>query len=164
MPENDPFAKVDLRVAEILEVKDHPNADKLYVLHVDLGALGKRMLVAGMKPYYSADELRGKKIVMVANLESATIRGVKSNGMLLAAEDAKGVVSLLNPGSAKPGTMVTVQGIHPAPVKVLPFDAFKQIELRVNEKQQATYQGNVLQTDQGPVVTDKPVEKDARIL
>ena len=163
MEENDPFSQVDLRVAEILEVKDHPNADKLYLLHIDLGALGKRVLVAGMKPYYPPEELKGKKIVIVANLEPATIRGVKSNGMLLAAEDSNGVVSLLNPGTAKPGSVVSVQGIHQKPVKVLAFTAFQQIKLLINDKQQATYQEKILQTDQGPIVSDKPVEKNAKI-
>lgn len=163
MEENDPFAQVDLRVAEVLDVKDHPNADKLYLIHIDLGALGKRVLVAGMKPYYTPEEMKGKKIVIVSNLEPATIRGVKSNGMLLAAEDKKGVVSLLNPGTAKPGSVVGIQGIHQNPVKVLAFDAFQQIKFVINEKQQATYNERILQTDQGPIISDKEVEKGAKI-
>jgi methionyl-tRNA synthetase len=158
-----PFEELDLRVAEILDVKDHPQADRLYMIHIDLGALGKRTIVAGMKPYYPAHELKGKKIVIVANLEPATIRGVKSNGMLLAAEDAKGTVSLLNPGNAKPGTIVGLQGIHQKPLKVLSLSTFQQIELRVNDEQQVVYQQNVLQTDKGPILTDKPVGKDAKI-
>ncbi len=161
--EKDPFEELDIRVAEILEVKDHPNADKLNLLYVDLGALGKRVLVSGMKPHYPANELKGKKIVIVANLEPATIRGVKSNGMLLAAEDSKGVVSLLDPGSAKPGTIVGVKGIHQNPAKILPFDTFKKVEFHINDEKQVIYQQKILQTDQGPVCTDKPVEKNARV-
>ncbi|MFH1013871.1 MAG: methionine--tRNA ligase [Thermoplasmatota archaeon] len=161
--EKDPFEELDLRVAEILDVKDHPNADKLYMFHINLGALGKRVLVAGMKPYYPAMELIGKKIVIVANLEPATIRGVKSYGMLLAAEDNKGVVSLLDPGDAKPGSIVGVQGIHQKPVKILAFDVFQQVELKINDEQQVIYQQKVLQTEHGPIYTDKPVEKNARI-
>jgi len=163
MEENDPFSQLDLRVAEILEVKDHPDADKLYIMHIDIGALGKRVLVAGMKPYYPINELTGKKIVIISNLEPAMIRGVKSNGMLLAAEDGQGVVSLLNPGNAKPGSMVVVQGIHQNPVKVLSFEMFKQITLLINEKQQATYKERILLIDQEPIVTDKKVEKNAKI-
>lgn len=86
------WQKQDLRVAEILEVEDHPSADKLYVLKVDLGEENPRTLVAGLKEYYPAEELKGKKIVVFANLEPAVLRGVKSEGMLLAAEKEGKVV------------------------------------------------------------------------
>lgn len=79
------FQKLDLRVAEILDVKPHPNADKLFVLDVDIGG-EKRQLVAGIKQHYKAEELKGKKIIVVANLEPAKLRGVESQGMLLATE------------------------------------------------------------------------------
>ena len=77
--EGDPFSKLDLRVAKVLDVKDIPNADTLYILHLDVGKLGKRVIVAGMKPYYSKDEMKGKNIVIVSNLKPAKIRGIKSN-------------------------------------------------------------------------------------
>lgn len=164
MPEEDPFSKVDLRVAKVLDVKDHPQADKLYMLHLDLGPLGKRVIVAGMKPYYKVDEIKGKKIVIAANLKPANIRGVKSNGMLLAAEDNKGVVSLLNPGDSKPGSEVTVEGIEKKPKATLEFDDFKKIKLIIQDGGKATYNGKVLRAEKGEVVSDKPVEKGAKIL
>lgn len=80
------FGKIDLRVAEILEVEDHPNADKLYVLKIKIGD-EERSLVAGIKNHYSKEELVGKKIIVIANLEPAELRGVKSEGMLLAASN-----------------------------------------------------------------------------
>jgi methionine--tRNA ligase beta chain len=80
------WENVDLRVAEILEVEDHPSADKLYVLKIDLGEENPRTLVAGLKGHYSIEELKGKKIIVFANLEPAVLRGIKSEGMLLAAE------------------------------------------------------------------------------
>ena len=80
------FGKIDLRVAEILEVEDHPNADKLYVLKIKIGD-EERSLVAGIKNHYSKKELVGKKIIVIANLEPAELRGVKSEGMLLAASN-----------------------------------------------------------------------------
>ena len=80
------FKKIDLRVAKILEVNDHPNADKLYVLKIDVGDQTKQ-IVAGIRANYSPDELVGKKIAVINNLEPATIRGEESNGMLLAAND-----------------------------------------------------------------------------
>ncbi len=81
----DDFEKLDLRVAEILSVEPHPNADKLYVMEIDLGG-EKRQIVAGLRKYYKPEELRGKRIVVIANLKPAKLRGVESNGMLLAAE------------------------------------------------------------------------------
>ena len=65
----DDFQKLDLRVGEILEVKEHPNADKLFVMKVDLGEEKDRTIVAGLKEHYPADELKGKKAIFVANLQ-----------------------------------------------------------------------------------------------
>lgn len=80
------WAKLDLRVGKILSVKPHPNADKLVLLEIDLGAeFGKRTLVAGVKQYYSEKELKGKQCVVFTNLEPKEVRGVKSEGMILAA-------------------------------------------------------------------------------
>ena len=90
----DEFMKLDLRVATVLSVENHPKADKLYVLKVDIGEGTPRQIVAGMKKHYSIEEMVGKKIIVVSNLEPAELRGVKSDGMLLAAE-AGAIVSLL---------------------------------------------------------------------
>lgn len=81
----DEFKRIELKVGEVLEVSDHPNADKLVVLDVDLGG-EKRQLVAGLKGYLDVNELKGKRIVVVSNLKPANLRGVESQGMLLAAE------------------------------------------------------------------------------
>lgn len=79
----DEFKKMDLRVAKILEVEDVPGADRIYLLVVDIGD-EKRKIVAGIKPWYKKEELIGKNIVMIVNLEPKTIRGIESKGMLLA--------------------------------------------------------------------------------
>ncbi len=85
------FAKLDLRVGKITAVEDHPNADKLYCLKVDIGQ--KQInLVAGIKSYYKPEELLNKLIVVVVNLEPKSIRGVTSEGMLLAAQDKDRIV------------------------------------------------------------------------
>jgi methionyl-tRNA synthetase len=154
MTESDPFSKVDLRVAKVLDVKDHPQADKLYMLQLDLGVLGKRVIVAGMKPHYTVDEIKGKNIVIVTNLKPATIRGVKSNGMLLAASDAEGVVSLLNPGDARPGSEVYVDGIMKEPSDVLEFEDFKKIKMTIGENQEAVYDGKNLKSKKGKIVSE----------
>lgn len=86
------FEKLDLRVGEIKKVEDHPSADKLIVMEVDIGE--KRTLVAGLKEYYKKEELVGKKIVILTNLAPRKLRGIESRGMLLAADAGK-VVSLL---------------------------------------------------------------------
>jgi len=90
----DDFLKLDLRVAEIKACEDIQGADKLYKLTIDLGET--REIVAGIKQYYTKEELVGKKIVIVANLEPRRLRGILSHGMLLAAssEDRSSVVLL----------------------------------------------------------------------
>ncbi len=164
MTEEDPFSKLDLRVAEVLDVKDHPNADKLYMLNLDLGKLGKRVIVAGMKPYYSREELIGKRIIIVYNLKPAKIRGVKSNGMLLAAEDGKGTCSLLDPKDANPGSEVIIEGISKNPEKVLEFDDFKDVKMIIDENQKAIYNGKTLKGKKGDISSDKKIEKGSKIL
>ena len=85
----DDFTKLDLRVAEVLEVEKIEGSDKLLRVQVALGE-EKRQLVAGIAKHYEAEELVDKKVLMVANLEPATIFGVKSNGMILAASNDEG--------------------------------------------------------------------------
>jgi methionyl-tRNA synthetase len=162
--ESDPFSKLDLRVAKVVRVEDHQQADRLYILHLDLGPLGKRSIVAGMKPYYTKEELCGKTIVLVVNLKPAKIRGIESKGMLLAAEDEQGVVSLLEPQEASPGSEVSVEDLPREPVPVLEFEDFKQVTMIINEKQQATYNGKPLKTKKNIVVADRKVQTGAKIL
>lgn len=90
---------IDLRVAQIKKVEDIPGADKLYKLTVDVGKeIGERTLCAGIKEYYSKEELEGKKIVVFVNLKPRMMKGIESQGMLLAAvsEDHSKVV-LISP-------------------------------------------------------------------
>jgi len=87
--------RLDLKIGKITKVKEHPNADKLYVTRVDIGK-EERTLVAGLKPYYDKEEMEDKKIVVVSNLEPAKLRGIKSEGMMLAAQEGD-KVSLLKP-------------------------------------------------------------------
>jgi len=83
------FLKLDIRVAKVLEAADHPNADKLIVMKIDLGG-EQRQIIAGLKPWYSAEQLQGKQIVVVANLAPRKMRGMESQGMLLAATVGQG--------------------------------------------------------------------------
>ncbi|HEY1629151.1 MAG TPA: methionine--tRNA ligase subunit beta [Tepidisphaeraceae bacterium] len=83
----DDFAKLDLRIATVVDCKTHPNADKLLVLQIDLGG-ETRQICAGLRAHYQPEQLVGKQIVVVANLEPRQMRGEISQGMLLAATDA----------------------------------------------------------------------------
>jgi methionine--tRNA ligase beta chain len=161
--EKDNFSKLDLRVAKVLDVKDHPNADNLYLIKIDLGKLGKRVIVAGMKKHYTIEEIRDKNIVVLVNLKPAKIRGKKSNGMLLAATDSKGFCSLLDPGESTPGTDIFIKDISKQPVQELEFDDFKKINMIIDENQKAVYNGKILLSEKGEVKSDKLVIKGAII-
>ena len=104
----DDFAKVKLRVGRVVEAADHPNADKLLVLKVDLGS-EQRQIVAGLRGYYTAEQLVGRNIVIVANLAPRMMRGQESQGMLLAASNAdRSRVIVLSPESdIEPGSVVS---------------------------------------------------------
>ena len=91
------FAKIQLKIATIVEAKVHPNADKLLVLQIDLGG-EKRQICAGIKAWYPPETLVGKQVVVVANLAPRPLRGEVSQGMMLAATDAAtGDVIILSP-------------------------------------------------------------------
>ena len=83
------FARLDLRIGTIAECSDHPNADKLLVMKVDLGT-EQRQIIAGLKGYCSPESLLGSQVVVVVNLAARKMRGLESNGMLLAAISGEG--------------------------------------------------------------------------
>ena len=100
----DDFAKLDLRVATIVEAEPHPNADRLLKLQIDVGG-ERRQLCAGIRGAYEPEALVGRQIVVIANLQPRKIRGEESNGMLLAASDRAGDaerVVLLRPDDEVP--------------------------------------------------------------
>ena len=89
------FMKVDMRTGKIISVDDHPNADKLFVIKIDEGNNSIRTVCAGLKGHYKESELVGQNVVFVANLEPRKLRGVMSEGMILAADDGEGGVKVL---------------------------------------------------------------------
>ena len=103
------FAKIELRVATVLECIAHPNADKLLILQVELANGERRQICAGLRAHYQPEQLLGKQIVVVANLAPRTMRGQVSNGMLLAASDpTTGKVIFVCPSDAiAPGSKVS---------------------------------------------------------
>ena len=101
----DDFCKLDLRVAKITAVSDHPNADKLIIIDIDLGT-EQRKIIAGLKPYCRPEALVGKNIVVVTNLQPRKMRGLESNAMLLAA--------VWEDGGRQQITIITTDGDVPA--------------------------------------------------
>lgn len=90
------FKKLELKIATIKDVQEHPNADKLYVVTIDVGAETKQVVAGIRLAYPDKNVLIGRQVVVVNNLEPVTLRGVESHGMLLAASDEKGI-SVVSP-------------------------------------------------------------------
>jgi len=99
------FTKLELRVGKVLAAEAHPNADKLLVLKVDIGEK-QVQLVAGIKASYSPEQLIGKTVVVLANLEPRALRGVESQGMVLAATDVNGIRVATIDGEMTAGSIV----------------------------------------------------------
>ena len=100
------FRKIELRVGVVKSAEAHPNADKLLLLKVDLGA-EERQIVAGIRAHYQPEELVGRQVIVVANLETATLRGIESQGMVLAASDEGRIVILTPEKQVNPGAKVS---------------------------------------------------------
>ncbi|MBU0615983.1 MAG: methionine--tRNA ligase [Nanoarchaeota archaeon] len=120
---------LDLKVAKILSAEAHPEADKLVVLQVDLNT-EKRQIVAGIKNYYELSDLIEKKIVIVSNLKHAKLRGIESQGMLLAGEEGKKVSLLLS--DAKVGSSLQFGTVKNNTAQVS-FDDFLKVKMTVKD-------------------------------
>lgn len=135
------FDKLALKVGKIIEIERHPKADKLYVEKVDMGNGEIRQIVSGLVPYFSEDELRGKNVVVAYNLKAAKLRGVMSEGMILAAENNAGTVEIVSP-DCQPGEWVVTEGAVPNKEEIT-VDDFFSVPLEVKSFQ-AEYDGKVL--------------------
>ena len=126
------FAALDLRAARITSVEQHPNADKLYVITLDDGTDEPRTICSGLVNDYKPEELDGKTIVLAYNLKPAKFRGIKSHGMLLAAEDEEKNLEVLMP-DAQPGMRVFLEGAAQAdpPAKRISIDRFFETPIHV---------------------------------
>lgn len=142
--EEDPISRFDFRVEKVISVDDHPQADKLYVLKTDSG----RQLVAGLKGYLKKEEIKGKNIVVVANLKPAKLKGVESRGMLLAAEK-DGKVVLLQ--AKKPGQKAFFK--KGVPASEVTIDEFSKLKMKVKGKK-IVLDSLVLKTDSEEITAD----------
>ena len=103
----DDFLKLDLRVGEVLKAEEIPDSDKLWKLTLDVGEeVGERIVCAGIKEFYSAKELKGRKLILIANLQPRKLKGIVSEGMILAADDGKPVFLTPENADVKNGSVV----------------------------------------------------------
>ncbi len=100
------FKKLDLRIGTVKSAEPHPQADRLLVLTIDLGS-EERQIVAGIRGHYTPEELLGGQIVVGANLQPAKLRGIESQGMLLAATDGDNIIILGLERKVEPGAKVS---------------------------------------------------------
>ena len=117
---------VDFVVGKITEIKKHEKADKLYVEQVDVGNGVTKQIVSGLVDYYSAEDMLGKHIIVINNLKPAKLRGEKSEGMVLAAETAEGIVGLVLAPESEPGTTFN----NSAPKDAISFEEFHTLDLK----------------------------------
>ena len=101
----DDFKKIELKTARVLEAEEIAGADRIWKLMVDAGS-GPKQIVAGIKAFYTKEQLIGKTVIVVDNLAPAVIRGVESRGMLLAAKDENGLAVVSVDRVVAPGSRV----------------------------------------------------------
>ena len=148
----DPFSKLEIRVGRIEEAVEHPNADTLFALTVDIGS-EKRSICAGLRGHVTAGDLAGRKVLVLANLKPATLRGIESRGMVLATDRRDGKVVPVDPGDASPGDLAAVEGIPSSPKSKVSKGDFEKAPLEIRSGI-VTYRGMPLRTPAGPVRCD----------
>ena len=150
---------LNLKVAKITSIDDHPDADKLYVLQLDLGQ-EKRQLVAGLRGHYTKEQLLGKNIVVISNLKYAKLRGVESQGMLLAGDDGE-QVGVLTARDAAPGTAVRAGTLENGTAQ-LTYDDFMKLTITVQDGKPVV-DGLSLRAGDEDVIADKKLKDGARV-
>ncbi len=147
------ISALNIKVAKVVDIQNHPSADKLYVLKIDLGD-EQRQLCAGLKPFYpDPNDLLGKHLAVVTNLAPANLRGELSEGMLLAGDDGVNV-GILNPQNSKPGDQVKVDGIDEYKTDILQFEDFMKYTFEAKDGK-AYLMGKLLKTDSETI----PIER-----
>ena len=135
------FRKLNLRVGKVISVNDHPDAEKLYLLKVDIGENEPRQIVAGLKAFYSKEEMSDKRVIVVANLKPAKLRGIMSEGMLLAADDeelgGKSVLLLRASEDVPLGTVMNC-GMENSSSSI-EYKEFQQVKMKVSSIQNGKF-------------------------
>lgn len=153
-----PIGNLKLQVAEVLEAKDHPKAEKLIILKVNLKD-HTRQIVAGIKKYYKPEELLGKKIIVLSNLKWVKLRGEESQGMLLAASSPDRV-SILS-SNAEVGTFLNAGGTIANCQKEITIEDFAKYKIEaINGK--IYFEGEILKAGDEDVTTDFPISGNVK--
>ncbi len=148
-----PIDNLRLQVAEVLEAKEHPQAEKLVVLIVNIGD-HKRQIVAGIKKFYKPKELIGKKIILITNLKWVKLRGIESQGMLLAASNPERV-SLLTV-DAKPGTFLEASKILANSDREITIEEFANYKIEARNGK-IYFEGEILKANGKEVISEHPI-------
>ncbi len=152
------FAKqIILKSGKVLEAKQHPNAEKLFVISIDVGEKEPRTIVSGLVGFYTAEELLEREVIIVSNLKPAKLRGIESNGMVLTAENSdESELELLSSAGSYPGSVVKVSGAEGVKTsgKTVKIDVFAQFPLRV-EGGRVLLEEYELQLNQETIKTEK---------
>ena len=153
---------IDLRVAKIEKIERHPKADKLYIETLEIGDGEERTIVSGLVPFYTEEQLLGKKIIVAYNLKPAKLRGIESKGMLLAAGDKKGIgpngeaverVEVLDAENYPTGTRLLLEGEEAGQTPVeIDIDTFFSYPIVVKDNE-VIHNGKKLCLDGKPVRT-----------
>ncbi len=153
-----PIKSFDLKLGQIKEVENHPEADKLFVTQIDFGS-EQRQIVAGLKNYYTKEELINMKVVVICNLKPAKLRGVDSNGMILAAEDNENNVGVIT-CDGEIGNNVIPQGETPNDsFEEMNFKKFSKIKLK-STGDNILFEESKLFIDKNPIYADKKIKGD----
>jgi methionine--tRNA ligase beta chain len=158
--EGSPFNRLNLKVGKIEKCESHPNAEKLQVLTVNFGA-ETRQIVTGLVGHYKNEELQGLVAVFVTNLKPAKLRGVESNGMILAASDANVVSAIILQEGVSPGERVLADGIKPWQKEppVLSIDEFKTVPLKTFEVEGKIFAGFIDGNKPRALYTENSIKK-----
>lgn len=140
----DPFSYLDMRVARIVEIAEHPDGEKLYVIKAKLDG-ETRQIVAGLRTYYKKEELLNRNIVLVCNLKPVKLRGVESRGMLLAAESGSSV-EVLFADKSRPNDRVSVEDIPFAPKQIVDINEFLSLRIATDSSGTVTYSNMPVKT------------------
>lgn len=154
-----------MKVGKIVEVARHPDADSLYVSKIDVGEPAPRTVVSGLVNFIPIEEMQNRKVVVLCNLKPQKMRGIESQGMVLCAsvdEPTKEVEPLIPPADAEPGERIYCQDITVVPDSVLNpkkkvWEKI-QIDLNVNENNEAEWKGSNLQTASGLAIRTKTMK------
>ena len=142
---------LNLKVAKILSVEEHPQADKLYVLKISL-CDEQRQLVAGLREHYAKENLVGKKVVVISNLKHAKLRGVVSQGMLLAGDDGKNV-GILYAEKSDEGENAVFGELMPE-TKEVTYDDFAKLNIEIKNGK-VVWNDKILKTSKEDISVDK---------